>query len=655
MAPSTSPLTRALAGNLFRSRDAGLRAVLEAPDFKLLPETAEVLKDPRVLEVLTGRSERAEVTLRASLTQRERLLVAQKLALVADRTRLVTGQQLRVEYPPAGLERVTLTNATAREELPRLPDHYVPPPVSLQRAAAARAAEEGSTRVVSMVSYCASSPAVARFLETLELNERSLEQFGYFAARDGRRGEAMRIVIADDSPEPFASELREAVARLQDRSRIGAHYQVFGAKEKAAHFEAIWGRVASSPKLTSLGMPPEQVRGALRRQFSDGAQSGVGPNRNTSVLLGLEASRTLDSQGARGRTFQMDHDQTLQVLVEGAEEGLRFRRMIDQAPIPVARPGSSPVALPVDTLGVFEAHELDRGALAPATFSGAKDRDIPSMVYDFPELTEQGYFGRSTAVESWLEEPDKLSVARVTRPDETTRSALLMKDAETPWSLGGRNQDLYFGILNPTSKVGVAPFVLHRDLSGVKWGRAALLEDDMRSNAGAHLTNTLLAAARKDGEPGVEAVGRRMLAQLGTHDVAGEISHKVDRALSLARGFVQLAQRRQAELEQLQSALRSAEPGARADAAARWFYGRPLEDCSATKQAQASTAETQARALARLGEVERGLQEEVAQMRARFPVDGDAGELVQSVASSAREEAQALGLSYVFAPEIRGG
>ncbi|MBK7862697.1 MAG: hypothetical protein IPJ65_29630 [Archangiaceae bacterium] len=664
------PTDAAARSRVFHSRDGSVRAAVASKDLWVSPELHFVLQSPKLAEVLTGRADKVDLQLPQWMTQRERQMVAAKLELVVSRTRLLTSQTLSLTFDPADPQKLSLTNESAKSQLSQLRQqlgadafHAAVPPLDLRGPTEAGRAGGTQTRVLATISYCASSEQVDRFVESLQRNELSFVQYGHTGPEAG-----MTVVISDDSPEPFASELRAKVTALAAQSPSGARYVVHGDAEKRERFEALWQRVAASPKLGALvdaGLvaSPERARALLEQQLSARAGAGTGPNRNSSVLAGLETADALGDAGARGRVFQMDHDMTLEALFEGAQQALRragVNSTGDRAPVTGLRQ-PPPVTLPVDTLGVIDASERQPGAMTPADFTGGGDRSIRDIVTAIPALDQASFFGRGSEIENWFDAPGALSMLHHRPPlaSDMPRSAVLMKDFAAPWSTSGRNQDLMFQYFNPRGGLKAATYVLHRDVAGAKWGgRARLLHDDLRSNAAIALLHDLRARARtpwgESDKVDLDAVGREMLKQLSTADVPASVEGSVREAIATAEQFVTRAGRALDSLGQLQRDLESKEPGRAAGAAASWLYGRALERCSRTKRERAESAEGQSAAHARVGEAIALLEAERLEMTARFSLGAPRDALVKEVVDSARQEASALAVSWVFVEEIRG-
>ncbi|MGQ0506982.1 MAG: hypothetical protein ACT4TC_16855 [Myxococcaceae bacterium] len=680
--PRAPPLTSAMQKTVVASHAVQLSAVLRAPDLRGSVDLGFVLNRPDVRDTLLGTAEKAALEFPPGLSSREQKLLRARLEVVVWRMRLATRQDLFLTDTHV-INRHALQNPRSAELSPeRLKDAWTVSPTEapLGKILHPRPIEPGSVRAVSVISYCSTDEQVAAFKDVLRTHDENFTRFGYRAgdSEKGADGARMTVIVSDDSPAPWNLQVKAAVEAFNAEARSGARFRYVGEAEKEEHFEQLLQRVLSSPRFTRLvaeGVVSEnEVREACEALFSSGLQSGVVRNRNTAMLLGLQSTDTLEASELRGRVFQMDHDQSFHVLTENLQTYLRRRGLLQSGYAKPQHPLPSypPVAVPIDTLGRFESDEAFRTGLGGASFTGGLDRDVTELVFDLPAPTEREFFGRSVLVEHGPQDDGTVVAHRVSEsPDweaeSTIRSAVFVPDRTAPWMGGGRNQDLMLSDVNGgTPGDSHQTFVLHREVAGAKWGsRARLLRDHLDSQAsGARFFSSgvgpgdgMKAAANASGEEAdLEALGRAVLDKLKTAQPGSQSASYVSTARHVAQQFVVVSEKRLTELDGLLRSLEAGTTAEAADAAARWFFEKPFNDCRPSEQRQAQDPSLQSAAQERIRTGRAHLEQERSQMRALFHLDDPDGSerLTREAFEAGLRDVRSVAISWLFAHEIRG-
>jgi hypothetical protein len=649
---SLASLSPAQRDNVFTSRKAQFQALLKEPDCRLLPEAARLVLVPDVLATFIGGSEKVEIDLPEGMSTADRRYASEIFLTLIRRMNVLTGQALELDNFSAPDRRWVLKNRSAAMDIQGIgAELSSTPEARFEKHEQLRPQKvlPTSVRVVSMISFCSSPQQIAALNNNLNIWDRNLRHFRHEGAVDAQRPPApIAFRVSDDSPEPYATQVRQVVEGMNALATPVARFTYVGKAEREAERLALVQRVLASRTARKLiaahRLSRADVHDMSRRMFG-GLQSGVAQNRNMALLLAQRVADTLPEGAGRGRVFQVDHDQT--------PEALMMSRYED----PWRRRGHRPVALPVDLLGYFEgAHDLESAA-----FSGGTDADIESLVMEMPALTAEGFFGQPPGLEArYAKDPWDPLVTVVYKNDEVDdvlRAPMFVPPGVVPWSTPERDQDIHMGEVHGNAASGAPTYVYHRDLAGSKWASPAkLMRDSLLSNVSLYVLRKWLPAGGTSTPDTLRRAGELILESLPFRPAADEAMRLwAADSQQLARKWFSSAADSRARLDAMRDGISRVEPPAFHDSLGRWVFGREPGRLSGAMRAHLATPEAKAKALEQIAQAIERLNAAAEEMRSTFftHLPDGVDRLAAEITARASESVRSVAVSFLFNAEIR--
>lgn len=549
-------------------------------DLHLGPLAKKALAEPELLGVLAGILPSATITIAAPPGTPKSEIVRAKIqvAVLIDRLRISTadvGLELPQQPEAGGAMTVSRSDAQAADPAPEmraLREMLATGKISPRRD------NPHSIKQVGLIAYTQSATEVRDLVDALKIWDENFLRFGH---------QGMTLRLLDDSPEPYAGQIRRFVQSFRPRS--GAKVKVLGGQEKEALRQDLIARVAASPEAQALiaqgAIQPSDIAWMVHRMFGSLERSGPTENRNLSMLLfGNEPG------------FQADHDQTPQALVfdEAAAAHNTFVGSYEHTKelYPIGAELNPPVVIPVDVLGYFE--RWGRNALVSPQFSGGADLVVHSLITTVPSASAEGTRKGESFIlrQPNLHRPEVFVLSRPgERGDQGTRAPMFVPaqgeqtKAFLPFVMPVRNGDILLGELMARGGVPQQPCYLpifHREAAGSKWGpRARLLYDDLISNAASSVVRSVLAGTSPSSPPDLKVTGRSLLElseKLGADKAAQDaIRSNTDEALAVAFAAASANANLQRELATLRLRLSRGDERDRVEALAKWLFRGELE------------------------------------------------------------------------------
>lgn len=555
-------------------------------DLHLGPLAQKALADPQLLGVVTGILPSATINIPAprgtpAATVRRAKI---EVAIVLERLRISTGD-VGLELPPGPEPGAALTvtrngagPASASSAAPKDPE---PAMRALRETLATgnippRRDTPQSIKQVGLIAFTRSAAEVKDLVDALKIWDENFLRFGH---------QGMTLRLLDDSPEPYAGQIRRFVQSFRPRS--GAKFTVLGRQEKEAVRQDLIARVAASPEAKALidegTIQPSDIAPMVHRMFGSLERSGPTENRNLSMLL-----------FAGKPAFQADHDQTPQALVfdEVAAAHNTYVASYEHTKelYPAGAEPNPPVVIPVDVLGYFERWGGD--ALVSPQFSGGADLLVHNLVTAVPPASAESTGQGDSFVlrQPNLHRPEVFILSRAgERADSGTRAPMFVPARASgatasvvPFVMPVRNGDILLGELMARGGVPLEPCLLpifHREAAGSKWGaQARLLYDDMISNAASSLVREVLDGTdpRDLGQTGRALL--ELSAKLGdTESAQHSLRYHTDEAFFIADTAAQANRALQAQLGIIRFQL-SGDARDRVEGLARWLFRRELTE-----------------------------------------------------------------------------
>ncbi len=564
-------------------------------DLHLGPLAKKALADPELLGVLAGVLPSATITIPAPAgTPRTAIDRAKiEVAILIERLRISTADlELSLPSQPEDGNKLTVyrTNPPVGDPEPEMR--------ALREALAAgaippRKDTPRSVKQVGLIAFTQSAAEVKDLVDALKIWDENFLRFGH---------QGMTLRLLDDSPEPYAGQIKRFVQSFRPRS--GAKIMVLGRQEKEAVRRDLIARVAASPEAKALiaqgTIQAADIAPMVHWMFGSPERSGPTEARNLSMLLfgGKPA-------------FQADHDQTPQALVfdEIAAAHNTFVASYEQTKdlYPAGAEHNPPVVVPVDVLGYFE--RWGRDSLVSPQFSGGADLQVHSLILEVPPPSAVGTLKGDSFVlrQPNLHRPEVFILSRPgERRDMGTRAPMFVPArAESgptatagrpapptgqvqypPFVMPVRNGDIFLGEVMECSGVPFSPCYLpifHREAAGSKWGpRAKLLYDDMISNAASAVVRQVLDSFDPMTPVDLTQTGRALLelsAKLGADEPAQQaLRANTQEAFYVADAAAQANQAQQARLATIRFKLTGVDARDRVEGLARWLFHRELTE-----------------------------------------------------------------------------
>jgi len=504
----SEPLTREVDSN---SRVAA--ALLNNPELGLASETLEKLKNrPEWFGVIAG------VLPAASISGNKHQIISD-LHVVSHYQAMATQQNLEIIPDPTQKERWLLYNGDLlAREFPetRLQNHILAdgkPGFDSQRwtpevaekvmvynrqhhaealSAISRVNHAPETRLpgprtpaaIHMIGYVSSPHQLERFKAVLQNWTENLRVYGH---------RTQPLVFCDDSPEPFATELRQLLHKTGQETGLNLIY--VGQAENEQLTQVLQKRLAA--RLSEADI--EALATLL---------AGRGPTQNRNFSLQL-----LGKSGG----LQIDHDMTSEILALSPQE-LRndFAELHEWKKIPQGG-SDKPILLSYDILQCLEAAPQD--CLSSLRFCGSNDIDLRHLIaIPTPKLERSLWLSpesRECAQPLIIQDRFGCSMGGSLRspmnvPKNFNSTALLAPQV--------RDGDIAVGITSYLSlglpSMELPLYVNHRDQAGGNWGSGELLYQYKTFEMIQHCLKHWVSQAGQ----GPEALGKAILAGLGNND-----------------------------------------------------------------------------------------------------------------------------------------
>lgn len=589
---SAEQIARAVELNYRGSKLRTVEALMGfgAADLHLGPLAKKALANPELLGVLAGILPSATITISGppgtppAAIQRAKI----EVAILIERLR-ISSADLGLELPtdPEAGNALTVyrTNAPVGDPEPEMR--------ALRAALAAggvppRKDTPRSIKQVGLIAFTQSAAEVKDLVDALKIWDENFLRFGH---------QGMTLRVLDDSPEPYAGQIKRFVQGFRPRS--GAKLTVLGRQEKETVRRELIRRVAASPEAKALiaqgTIQAADIAPMVHWMFGSPERSGPTEARNLSMVL---------FGGKPG--FQADHDQTPQALVfdEIAAAHNTFVASYEHTKelYPVGPEHNPPVAIPVDVLGYFE--RWGRDALLSPQFSGGADLQVHNLIIDVPPASAEGTKKGDASLlrQPNLHRPEVFILSRAgERADRGTRAPMFVparaeRDATgpaapptgqyPPFVMPVRNGDIFLGEVMERSGVPSSPCYLpifHREAAGSKWGpRAKLLYDDMISNAASAVVRQVFDRLDPKLPVDLTEAGRALVelsAKLGADEPAQQaLRANAQEALDVASLAAHANHAQQARLATIRFKLTGGDARDRVEGLARWLFQRELTE-----------------------------------------------------------------------------